>query len=220
MKMLKNNTHLSLLLLIPLVFTGCKWNKKQEVKCKSKKVALYDKHGNFPLAGDRYQSNKNNSSKPIDAFVITDEEDEFLTSPQRLSTDKISHSDANWKRDKNAENEFEPVLFAFDSSEIRAKEKPKLEYDIARAKEAVNSGYTVVVEGHSDSKYISAEYNIAKSERRAQVGAEELKKAGVPESNIKVVAYGDSKRAVPTNDKEERNRRIEFVKVSCNDVAV
>ena len=219
MKMLKNNrTYLSLVLLLPLLFTGCKWSKKKEVaqvECKSKRVALQDTHQGLPVVQDGKRSSKKQRSKDVEAFVVQSHDDELLVSPSLIASgDNISHSDAGWVREERSEKEFEPVLFAFDSSEIREKEKAKLNYDIAHAQQAVQEGYTIVVEGHADSKYMSAEYNIAKSEERANVGKKELMKNGIPAENIKVVAYGDNKKAVNVSGPEERNRRIDFVKVS------
>jgi outer membrane protein OmpA-like peptidoglycan-associated protein len=220
MKMLKNNTYLSLILLLPLVLTGCKWGKKRDVSesRKCKKVALQDTHHGLPIVRDGQKSVKSQRVKNVSAFVVKDNDDELLVSPTLVASDEnISHSDSGWRREKSAEKEFEPVLFGFDSAEIRAKEQTKLAYDIDRAQQAVRDGYTIVVEGHADSKYISAEYNIAKSEERANVGKKELLKNGIPEEQIKVVAYGDHKRAVNVAGKDERNRRIEFVKVSHGD---
>ena len=219
MKMLRNNrTYLSLVLLLPLLFTGCKWGKKKEVaevERKTKRVALQDTHHGLPVLQEGKKSSKKQQSKDLEAFVVQSGDDELLVSPSLIaSADNISHSDAGWVREEKSEKEFEPVLFAFDSSEIREKEKAKLNYDIVHAQEAVQKGYTIVVEGHADSKYMSAEYNIAKSEERATVGKKELMKSGIPGENIKVVAYGDNKKAVNVPGKEERNRRIEFVKVS------
>ncbi len=218
MKMLKNNkTYLSLALLLPLLFTGCKWGKKKEVveTHKSKKVALQDTHHGLPITQDGKKSSRKQHAKDIEAFIVKEHDDELLLSPSLVaSNDNISHSDSGWVREKESQKEFEPVLFAFDSSEIREKERSKLSYDIAQAQQAARDGYTLVVEGHADKKYMSAEYNIAKSEERAKVGKEELVRNGVPEEQIKIVAYGDHKPAVNVPGKEERNRRIEFVKVS------
>ncbi len=217
MKMLKANNYLSLLLLLPLLFTGCKWNKKKEVKetKHTKRVALHDKNHGFSIIRESREGGEKNRSRELDAFIIKDKEDELLVSSSSVSyKDNVSHSDAGWVRDRDSQKEFEPVLFAFDSAAIRKTEESKLDYDIAHAKEAVEAGYTIVVEGHADGKYVSPEYNVAKSEQRAKVGAEALKKSGIPQERVKVVAYGDNKKAVPTNAAEERNRRIEFVKVS------
>lgn len=225
MKMLKNNSYLSLFLLFPLlVLTGCKWSKKKEATetKRSKKIALYDnKHRGLPIIRDGKKKDDKKSTKELAAFVISDEDDLLVSPQRRISDDKnVSHSDAGWNRQENAERGFEPVLFGFDSTEIRSKEEPKLAYDIQHAKEAVAKGYTIVVEGHADSKYVSAEYNVAKSEQRAKVGAEKLVEAGIPQKQIKVVAYGDNKKAVNVAGKEERNRRIEFVPVAQDGTVV
>lgn len=221
MKMLRNNVYLSLVLLLPLVLTGCKWAKKTEVEegsgCKSKKSALHDKSHGLPVFEDEKKASRKRRHKPkdIEAFVVQDHEDELLVSPTLVASDEtISHSDLNWALEQNTEKEFEPVLFAFDSAEIREQEAPKLAYDVAHAQDAIRKGCTIVVEGHSDSEYRSAEHNIAMSEQRANIGKSELIKSGVPAEKIKVVAYGDNKKAVNTRKREERNRRLEFVAVS------
>jgi OmpA-OmpF porin, OOP family len=100
------------------------------------------------------------------------------------------------------------VEFAFDKAEVDAsymKEITKVADFMA-----VNKGYTVVLEGHTDSKGTD-KYNQALSERRAKAVAKALTTLGVPANKITTEGYGESK-PVASNDTEEGradNRRVD-----------
>ncbi|MEO1207683.1 MAG: OmpA family protein [Pseudomonadota bacterium] len=70
---------------------------------------------------------------------------------------------------------------------------------------------TISIEGHTDSSG-SASLNQALSESRAQAVAAYLKQAGLPESRLKAIGYGEAKPLVPNTSRANRakNRRIEF----------
>jgi hypothetical protein len=70
----------------------------------------------------------------------------------------------------------------------------------------------IVVTGHTDTTG-SAAYNLALSERRAAMVADELIRRGVPATDIVTVGRGEEDLLVPTADgvNEPRNRRVEIV---------
>lgn len=67
------------------------------------------------------------------------------------------------------------------------------------------------VSGHTDS-YGNADYNLWLSEKRAESVADFFISLGVPESNITVRGYGESRMLVPDYSAEDRyqNRRVEI----------
>ena len=68
------------------------------------------------------------------------------------------------------------------------------------------------VDGNADTSG-SASYNQGLSEQRARTVAAELVRDGVPQDQISMHAYGDTKLLVPTgpNTREPQNRRVEIV---------
>ncbi|MBV5278016.1 MAG: OmpA family protein [Campylobacteraceae bacterium] len=73
-----------------------------------------------------------------------------------------------------------------------------------------NSGYTVVLEGHTDSKGTD-KYNQALSEKRANAVSKALTNLGIPAHKITVEGHGESK-PIATNDTEDgrfENRRVD-----------
>lgn len=100
------------------------------------------------------------------------------------------------------------VEFAFDKSDISASYMKKIT-EVADFM-AINKGYTVVLEGHTDSKGTD-KYNQALSQRRADAVAKALVKLGVSANKISTEAHGESK-PIATNETEAGradNRRVD-----------
>ncbi len=100
------------------------------------------------------------------------------------------------------------VKFDFDQATIKKDFMPEIAKvaDFMKA----NSGYKVVLEGHTDSKGSDA-YNQKLSDKRAKAVAKALADLGIPASKITTEAYGES-RPVATNDTEAgraENRRVD-----------
>lgn len=100
------------------------------------------------------------------------------------------------------------VGFDSDQSSI------KLEYmkDIAKVADFMkqNSGYSVILEGHTDAKG-DASYNQKLSDKRAKVVAKALANLGISEAKITTEAYGESK-PISSNDTQvgrAQNRRVD-----------
>lgn len=192
-----------LLLSIALLLPGC-WGSKKVVK---KKVAHISTSG-VPLA--RYKKgDKRFWDDKVEAFVLEgdDKDQRYAGKPGRSKRGKTVEK--QWSVDM-ASNTFEPVLFDFDRYEIRKDQEAVVAYDTEQAKDRVNAGKLVRVEGHSDKQCISETYNMAVSQKRAETVAERLAKSGVDRSAIKALGYGDSKPAVDVPGKEQRNRRVEI----------
>ncbi len=109
------------------------------------------------------------------------------------------------------EGMFQPVLFGFDSAQIRPTEIPKLETVALHLK---SNGGSLVVEGHCDERG-TAEYNRALGERRALAAREILIQLGVSGSRISTISYGEDRPAVTGSGEDvwAQNRRAEFVVV-------
>jgi OOP family OmpA-OmpF porin len=101
------------------------------------------------------------------------------------------------------------VLFAFDSSDIRAQYRGVLDEVVTVIK--ANPEARVRLEGHTDAKG-SDTYNQALSERRAQSVLAYLVAAGIDARRLEAIGYGEQ-RPIATNDTDEgrlQNRRLEI----------
>lgn len=113
--------------------------------------------------------------------------------------------------------DFKTVHFDLNRNEIRDDQRPLVEEDCSVAQKAVTEGKKVVVSGHC-CQLGSHSYNMALSERRAEVMKDEIVKHGVPQENIKVVGLG-SEMPLVWSEKKDRaalvkdlspNRRTEI----------
>ena len=108
--------------------------------------------------------------------------------------------------------EFEAVYFFFDQNSIPYSEKYKVDNVVSYLKNHADQG--IVVEGNCDERG-TGEYNRALGEKRAISVKEELISAGIAESRIKTLSWGEDKPAVQGSDENayRLNRRAEFVPV-------
>ncbi len=100
------------------------------------------------------------------------------------------------------------VKFDFDKSVVKPAFMPEIQKVADFMKQ--NPGYSVVLEGHTDSKGSDA-YNQKLSDSRAKAVAKALANLGVPAAKVTTEAYGESK-PVATNDTEAgraENRRVD-----------
>ncbi len=108
------------------------------------------------------------------------------------------------------EGQFEPVYYAYDSSQIDGQERAKLEVvaDYLRQNPNVN----LIVEGHCDERG-SREYNLALGERRALAARAYLIGLGIDADRLQTKSYGFEMPAVHGHDESawRYNRRAEFV---------
>ncbi len=100
------------------------------------------------------------------------------------------------------------VKFDFDKSVVKPEFMPEIQKVADFMKQ--NPGYSVVLEGHTDSKGSDA-YNQKLSDNRAKAVAKALSSLGVAAAKVTTEAYGESK-PVATNDTEAgraENRRVD-----------
>ena len=89
------------------------------------------------------------------------------------------------------------VYFDLDSAELDAEDQAMLDDIVAAVKEQGPDSVTVL--GHADRSG-GDDYNMSLSERRAQTIADALVAAGIPESAINTMGYGETEPAVETED--------------------
>lgn len=102
------------------------------------------------------------------------------------------------------------VQFEFDKYDIRPSERAALDANVRWLKS--HAGTLVLIEGHCDERGTN-EYNLALGERRARATRDYLASAGVADSRITVVSYGEE-RPLCTDRTEAcwgRNRRAHFL---------
>lgn len=105
---------------------------------------------------------------------------------------------------------FESVLFAYDSSQVSAAERPKIEAVAAHLQQ--NPAHAVIVEGHCDERG-SREYNLALGERRALAARSYLVELGIAADRIQTKSMGEESPADPGHNESawRKNRRAEFI---------
>lgn len=102
------------------------------------------------------------------------------------------------------------ILFDFDSSVIKDKQRSKIEAVAAFMKTALPN--KLLIEGHCDERG-TEEYNRALGERRALAVREYLVRLGIQASRIRTISYGFD-RPVDSGHNEaawSKNRRSEFI---------
>jgi peptidoglycan-associated lipoprotein len=113
----------------------------------------------------------------------------------------------------NQNSPFQPVFFAYDSSEIDS-----LGQQVLNANAAVLKKYpewVITIEGHSDERG-TAEYNLALGNRRATAARDYLISLGIPADRLRTVSYGKEFPFDPlhTEGAWSKNRRAHFVLTS------
>lgn len=105
-------------------------------------------------------------------------------------------------------NRFDPIYFAFDSSNVGSGERGKIEQV---ANFLRNESNTIIIAGFTDERG-TPEYNRGLGERRAQTVREELVRAGANASKIQTVSFGAEMPADAGSGESAwaKNRRAEF----------
>ncbi len=100
------------------------------------------------------------------------------------------------------------AYFDYNKSEIRGDMRDVLKVNAEVLK---GSNQTAMIAGHTDERG-SAEYNLALGERRAQTVRKYLEALGVPNSQMRIKSYGESRPAVKGHDESAwgLNRRAEL----------
>ena len=137
------------------------------------------------------------------------------TGPGGLGDAHVSNpagSHEGWIEDAQA-LKTETVYFDYDSSVLKAAEKPKVAAvaDYLKA----NSGKAVKVEGNCDERG-TEEYNRSLGERRALAVREEIIRLGVDPTRVDTISYGKDRPAEQGHDESawKKNRRDDFIVLS------
>ncbi len=111
---------------------------------------------------------------------------------------------------EEGEGQFKPVYFSYDSSQISASERYKLE-DLSDYL-SQNAEIGVIIEGHCDERG-SREYNLSLGERRALAARAYLIGLGIEGSRIQTKSYGEENPDAFGHDDESWriNRRGDFI---------
>lgn len=105
-------------------------------------------------------------------------------------------------------SKFAPVYFGFDSSDVAAGERGKIEQVAAFMREG---GGTVIIAGFTDERG-TPEYNRGLGERRALAVREALIRAGASGGKVQTVSFGAELPAADGSSEAAyaKNRRAEF----------
>ena len=109
-----------------------------------------------------------------------------------------------------SKGEYEAVNFDYDSSQITASERPKLDVVAEYMRKRPSGG--LVVEGHSDERG-SREYNLALGERRALAVRAYLIGLGIDGASMQTKSMGEENPVIEGHDEQSwrENRRAEFL---------
>jgi peptidoglycan-associated lipoprotein len=135
---------------------------------------------------------------------------ENIVPPEPRMEDPLKVSDI----DKiNQNSPFQPVLFAYDSSEIEGEGQQILTANAAILKKYPE--WVITIEGHSDERG-TAEYNLALGNRRASAARAYLISLGIPADRLRTVSYGKEFPFDPSHTESgwSKNRRAHFVLTS------
>jgi peptidoglycan-associated lipoprotein len=113
----------------------------------------------------------------------------------------------------NQNSPFQPVFYAYDSSEVDPDGQQVLNANAEILRKYPT--WVITIEGHSDERG-TAEYNLALGERRAASARRYLVSLGIPGDRLKTVSYGKEFPFDPGHDAAAwaKNRRAHFVVTS------
>ena len=116
---------------------------------------------------------------------------------------------AGWPEDRSI-LKADTVYFDFDSSAVKASEKPKVAAVVDYLK--ANAATAVKIEGNCDERG-TEEYNRSLGERRALAVREELIRLGIDATRVDTTSFGKDKPEDPGHDEAawKKNRRDDFV---------
>ncbi len=113
----------------------------------------------------------------------------------------------------NKNSPFQPIFFAYDSTEIDSAGQQSLNANAELMKKY--GTWVITIEGHADERG-TAEYNLALGERRAVATRTYLVSLGVPADRLRTVSYGKEFPFDPAHTESgwAKNRRAQFVVTS------
>ena len=130
--------------------------------------------------------------------------------PEPVAEDTLASRDID---QINKNSPFQPVFFAFDSSDLDSAGQATLNSNAEILKKYPT--WVITIEGHADERG-TAEYNLALGERRAVAARTYLVSLGVPADRLRTVSYGKEFPFDPGHDEGAwaKNRRAQFVVTS------
>jgi peptidoglycan-associated lipoprotein len=195
MKLNKIGNRLAIGVLLTIAATGCKTNPRAltnipDHRSGMKDTAIVDK--GLPIT-------------PTDSIKSTDD-----TTGLHPLNPRGAHD--GWIVNADAFKAY-TAHFDFDSSNVRATDKDKLEAVAAELK--ANPLWAVRVEGNCDERG-TEEYNRSLGERRALVLRESLIALGIDPSRIDNISYGEDKPIANGHDEAawSQNRRGDFIQLT------
>ena len=130
--------------------------------------------------------------------------------PEPVAEDSLASRDIG---DINKNSPFQPIFFAYDSSEIDTAGQQSLNANAELMKKY--GTWVITIEGHADERG-TAEYNLALGERRAVAARTYLVSLGIPSDRLRTVSYGKEFPFDPAHTETawSKNRRAQFVVTS------
>jgi OmpA-OmpF porin, OOP family len=100
--------------------------------------------------------------------------------------------------------------FPFDSAELTSEASARLDKVATAITDPSTKKYDIIISGHTDAVG-SVEYNQQLSERRAEAARNYLiNRHGIESSRLIAKGYGKSELLLPSDPKNELNRRVQF----------
>ncbi|HTM06392.1 MAG TPA: OmpA family protein [Patescibacteria group bacterium] len=204
-----------------LCLPACK-KKHKKNNAYSKQHAIAHNKVNFPLNYDSItrEEELENLAGLFDNEMPTVSE---TTTKKELTRNTTSDMDFDWTDDyAQGEQSFKTIYFDFDKHTVRADQKEVVLYDARQLKELLAEARQegkeplITIEGHACHSAGHDEYNLVKSQNRANAVFNVFKELGVPTENIKVVGRGtgvpaviDGKKVTGSRTEQWANRRVE-----------
>lgn len=197
------------LLCVVMVFfvAGC-GKKTEKTHTHSKGAKNLVSSNEIPVLKEETENFLEDSDIADFAFVDDEDTAEATKSAVPLVADNDDEDDTLVETDQDLASSysFKTVHFDFNKNDIRRDQRPVLQQDVQVAQQAVEQGKDVVVEGHC-CPIGSAAYNLALSQRRAEIVKKEMVKNGVPADHVKTLGYG-FERPVVWSDASNRSQLI------------
>lgn len=203
-----------------LCLPACKKKHKKNSTAAKHHTVAHNKV-NFPLEYDSisHQEELENLAGLFDNELPATHE----TAHQELVQNNKKNTEFDWVDDyAQDEHAFKTIYFDFDKHTVRSDQKEVAIYDAIQLKELLAEARqdgkepVIVIEGHACHSAGNDEYNLIKSQNRANAVFHVFKELGVPTENIKVVGRGkefpaviNGKKVTGSRAEQWANRRVE-----------
>lgn len=215
-----------LALALIVVFAGC--GKKKCDKAKNSQVEETKQvadNSDIPVLSQETENLVDSGDVSDFAFVDDADENKKLSevkevAPVTTNQQEYALVDNDSDEEEGVENEvsLKAINFDLNKNGIRHDQLASLEKDCEAAKAVIEDGKKVIVQGHC-CQLGSYSYNMALSQRRADVVKQEMAKRGIPSDSIKTVGCGNEMPLVWSNKTDRAslikelapNRRAEII---------